>query len=325
MPLKRQLTHLKKARKLAKLRKIGDKSETLIEDTSFLLKDESTEGSWLPGNNTSCHKDFDWEEDSNSEDDVEMTDDDEDVLDINAFTKLLRAAQDSSNFESHKTPFLRGFHLPIRQKRRHAQYQRKLASSAHGCQPLIAGFLITNVPIPVNLSTSTSSFPPPSPVFPPTNDQSHPSLVKDICPKAKLYQEYLNAIHDLEKKISSKTTNLQGQDLTCHRAVLSFLKIQIRNPDHTRKKTTRRVAECYGRGFYVSKKIVTWEIQWMTKRCIEEGKQGCHTKSHSWFNDEGVQLAVCECISSSGDKLSAQKLAKALGDHLGSQTVTNTF
>ena len=86
----------------------------------------------------------------------------------------------------------------------------------------------------------------------------------------------------------------------------------------------RRVAECYGRGFYVSKKIVTWEIQWMTKRCIEEGKQGCHTKSHSWFNDEGVQLAVCECISSSGDKLSAQKLAKAVGDHLGSQTVTNT-
>ena len=35
----------------------------------------------------------------------------------------------------------------------------------------------------------------------------------------------------------------------------------------------------------------------MTKRCSEEGKQGCHTKSYSWFNDEGVQLAVRECIS----------------------------
>lgn len=45
MPPKRQLTHLKEARKLAKLRKIEDRSETLVEDTSFLLEDESTEGS----------------------------------------------------------------------------------------------------------------------------------------------------------------------------------------------------------------------------------------------------------------------------------------
>ena len=43
----------------------------------------------------------------------------------------------------------------------------------------------------------------------------------------------------------------------------------------------------------------------MTKRYIKERKQSCYIKSHSWFNDEGVQLAICECISSSGDKLSA--------------------
>lgn len=61
----------------------------------------------------------------------------------------------------------------------------------------------------------------------------------------------------------------------------------------------------------------------MTTRCIEEGKQGCHTKSRSWFNDEGVQLAVREFISSSRDKLLAQKLAKAVGDYLSSQMVTN--
>ena len=57
---------------------------------------------------------FGLEDDSDSEDDVEMTEDDEDVLDIdaftklmhlNAFTKLMKAAQDSSNFESHKTTF----------------------------------------------------------------------------------------------------------------------------------------------------------------------------------------------------------------------------
>lgn len=62
----------------------------------------------------------------------------------------------------------------------------------------------------------------------------------------------------------------------------------------------------------------------MTKRCIEERKQDCYTKSYFWFNDKRVQLAVHECIFSSGDKLLAQKLAKALQDYLGSQTVTNT-
>lgn len=42
---------------------------------------------------------------------MEMTNNDKNVLDIDAFTKLLRAAQDSSNFKSYKTPFLRGPYL----------------------------------------------------------------------------------------------------------------------------------------------------------------------------------------------------------------------
>lgn len=40
-----------------------------------------------------------------------MTDDNKDILDVDAFTKLMKAAQDSNNFESHKTFFLFGFHL----------------------------------------------------------------------------------------------------------------------------------------------------------------------------------------------------------------------
>ena len=119
MPPKRQFTHLKVARELAKHRKIEVKSDILTKDTSVLLEDESTEGSWVPEKDTPQHRNLNWEEDRDSEDDVEMTDDDEDVLDIDAFAKLLRAAQDSRNFESHKTPFLRGPHLSTRQKRRH--------------------------------------------------------------------------------------------------------------------------------------------------------------------------------------------------------------
>ena len=59
MPLKRQLTYLKEARKLAKLRKIKEKNETLVEDISFLLEDKSIKSLWVPRNNILYYKDFD--------------------------------------------------------------------------------------------------------------------------------------------------------------------------------------------------------------------------------------------------------------------------
>ena len=63
---------------------------------------------------------------------------------------------------------------------------------------------------------------------------------------------------------------------------------------------------------------MTWDRQWVTSCCIEDGNQGCHAKSHSWFNDEGVQLSVREHISSSGEKLTAWRIAKAVGEYLKS-------
>ena len=47
----------------------------------------------------------------NFEDNMEITDDNKNVLDINTFTKFLKAVQDSSNLESHKTLFLYSVHL----------------------------------------------------------------------------------------------------------------------------------------------------------------------------------------------------------------------
>ena len=105
---------------------------------------------------------------------------------------------------------------------------------------------------------------------------------------------------------------------------MSFLKVQVRKSDYTQKETARQVAECYSQGSYVAEKIVIWKIQWMTTRTIEERKIGFHTKFFSWFNDKGIQLAVRKCISCSGDKLFASKLAKVIEEYLGSQTVTNT-
>ncbi len=106
MLAKRQFTHFKEARKLAKQRKIEVKNNILTENTFVLLENESTEGSWVSEKHTSWQRDLDWEENGDSEDDGEITYDYKDVLDVNAFTKLIGAVQDSNNFESHKTLFL---------------------------------------------------------------------------------------------------------------------------------------------------------------------------------------------------------------------------
>ncbi len=63
---------------------------------------------------------------------------------------------------------------------------------------------------------------------------------------------------------------------------------------------------------------MTRERQLVISRCIEDGNQGCHAKSHSWFNNEGVQLSVREHILSSGEKLTAQGIAKEVGEYLKS-------
>lgn len=309
MPPKRRLAHLKENSKSIAKRRLHSRLACSQDENFLTFEDKSTEGSWVPEKEKLMHKDMmNEEDDSDSEEDVEITDDDGDMLDTDAFSKLLRAAQDSKNFDSLKIPFQRGPFFSTRQKKRHTQHQRQLALSAHGSRPLIAGFLIPKTPsAEADLHTSSSK-----------------SIIKRVSPQDERYQKQQAAIEDLKKLLSSKKVNLQGQDLARHRAVLSFLEVQIQKPDYLREEIAKLVAECYGRGSYVARKIITWEIQWMTNRTIEEGQQGCHTKSFSWFNDEGVQLAVRECISSSGDKLSAQKLAKAVGDYLNSQKAITT-
>ena len=82
IPPNRQFTYFKEERKLAIQRKIEVKSDILIEDTSVLLEDESTQGLWVPEKNKPQHRDLDWEENSDSKDNLEMIDNDEDILDI---------------------------------------------------------------------------------------------------------------------------------------------------------------------------------------------------------------------------------------------------
>jgi hypothetical protein len=111
-----------------------------------------------------------------------------------------------------------------------------------------------------------------------------------------------DAIKALEKKIVSKKTLLTGQNLTRHRAVLAFLNLQAsKQLGETRIGLAHQVARCFKRGWYFARKIITWELTWIKERTIEEGKQGCWAKVKSWFNDEGVQLAVREWLAGAGE------------------------
>ncbi len=92
--------------------------------------------------------------------------------------------------------------------------------------------------------------------------------------------------------MSLKKNYLHSQFLTRHCEVQCFLKLQLCKPEQNRIKCARQVVECFGKGGYLAQKIVTWKRQWVTSRCIENGNLGCHAKSHSWFNSEGVQLSA---------------------------------
>jgi hypothetical protein len=93
-----------------------------------------------------------------------------------------------------------------------------------------------------------------------------------------------------------------GQNAQHHQAVLAFLKLQrCRQSSETREDLSLQVARCFGRGRYFARKIVTWERTWIKERVIAEGRKGCYTKTRSWLDDEGVQLAVREWLAGTKD------------------------
>lgn len=72
---------------------------------------EVIEGSYISKKVITQYDDFDWVDNSNFEDDFEITDNDKDIFNVDAFIKLMKATHNSSNFKSYKILFLRNFHL----------------------------------------------------------------------------------------------------------------------------------------------------------------------------------------------------------------------
>ena len=217
-----------------------------------------------------------WEGLSNSEEesDIEISESEDNIPDggKDAFERLLSAAQTS---ETTKFPYQREPTLSKRQQYRVRAKERDLAQAARTHSQPLSRFFSSTLPTPNKESAVASE------------------------PQDRLRRE---AIEDLEKKLRSKKTRLEGQNLTRHRAVLALLyTTQSRQGGDTREDLSYHVARAFNKGVYFSRKVVEWENMWIRERKIPEGKQGCFGKTSSWFNDEGVQIAVREWCAGAGE------------------------
>ncbi|KAA8905068.1 hypothetical protein FN846DRAFT_919514 [Sphaerosporella brunnea] len=251
------------------------------------------------------------EDGDQEEDDCAISEAEEDEeQDQDTFAMMMRCAEKGSDeaFESVKFPHQRGPKFSKKQQRRKNIAAQQLEEAAMDCRPLDKGWLINSK------YTEAQSEPESEPEL-----DLEPKLECGISREQMELEERNSAIEKLERKLRSAKTDLFGQNLTRHRAVLSFLKIQQGKQLESREGLSYMVARCFGRGLYFAHKVVEWERQWIKTGKIEEGRQGCFQKIASWFDDEGVLLAVRKWLAGAGEDITAYKLAKVVGDYLDSR------
>lgn len=286
MPVQRKRARQLKAARCSKKQRHEVDLEEPTQQLIDRLDDESEEGSWTimqrapaaeahwegyaDGGNEGA------EEKEEEEEECEFTEAEEDKeLNESAFNQIM-TPRDSTVFDKIQIKYQRGSQVSKRTSQRNAKRIQELYTAATGCIPLTSGFLISN-----SEKTNTAQ------------SIQHSLEEKEIV-------SYQKALIDLEKKLKSKRVSVIGQNLTRHHAVLAFLKLQqSRQADETRIEMATTVARCFGRGVYFARKIVVWERTWLQDRQINVGKHGCFSKTSSWLNDEGVQLAVREWLSGS--------------------------
>ena len=185
------------------------------------------------------------------ESDIEMSEVEDNIPDdANVFEVLLNNAEKEAHHPSYLTKFLyqRGSELSERQQRRIRAREKELAdASRNHSQPITQFFS----------PTSTASVLNKSPTLVPTQPQ-----VRQM------------ALDNLKKKLDSKKTVLEGQQL--------LTITQLRQDGETREDLSYSVARSYNKGRYFARRIVEWEGLWIRERRIPEGKRGCFAKSFSW-------------------------------------------
>lgn len=311
----------KKARKEERDSEEGiqkDKSDSgeLPNELLVRVNDESEEGAWFPGQDNTqmgALSDMEDEEGDNtlsaSEDEEEITDNEEEITDdegqieynTSAFEILFTGAKTYDAFQHTSFIYQRGPEPSVRTMQRTYKKEQQQIEAAKNTYTLETYFQR-----PHNRQ--------PNPV-------SH-SILQISRDKTQI-DKRLPAIVELEKKLSQQH-RLNGQNLMRHQVVLAFLKVQQqKKPGETREQLATIVARCFGKGIYFARRIVSWEIEWVEDRLIPEGKRGCFAKIRSWFNDEGVQQAIRDWLSSQKvEDITAFKLAKVIGEYLDSNRAT---
>ncbi|KAA8907993.1 hypothetical protein FN846DRAFT_1021166 [Sphaerosporella brunnea] len=222
------------------------------------------------------------DEDFEEEEACEVTDTEEDPVEVNTFA--LQTMMASSRelgldaFEDNTTVFnyQRGAEPSVRTQYRQVQHARELEEGAKNTRTLEHYFQRSGgkQANPITLGRST------------------PAISSDELKKIKREA----AIKSIKKKIESKK-GMNGQNLMRHQAVLGFLQIQrAKKLGESREHLALQVARCFGKGIYFARRIVSWEREWLEDGAIPEGKRGCYTKTKSWFKDEGVEQAVREWL-----------------------------
>ena len=223
--------------------------------------------------------------DETDEEECECTDN-EDEADLetvrNAFNAMMSAAEgnDATARENHTVGlYRRGPKFSERHERRKRAASNASKHAAKFCKTLDKYSFVPQSTAEITQPTQAAAY---------------------TDPKEQRHHQLCVAISDMKKKLKSKEVQKtwRNQDITRHEAVLHFMQLSLRRGHiDTREKMALQVANCFGKGVYFARKIVQWEGTWIRSREIEEGRQGCYSKVQSWFNDEGVHLAVPEYLA----------------------------
>jgi len=304
-PVRKQHRHMKKARGE---RKACRKSELLVPDNAKDLEGESVLGDtavfWreVPA---SVYWEGLSDGEEEEEDECKFTEGEEDAEpEGDALAYLMATAENRGDalYDDIKVRYQRCAELSKKQKRRKQKEQRELKLAALGSRTLDDGFLIR--PTALNLDPAIIS------------EAEHYSVStsgegsagqNEVSRQEISEAQRTNAMILLEKKLrSKKTADVLPQNIIRHQAVLCLFKVQNgRKLGETRQEMAQVVARCFGKGLYFAQKLVTWELQWILEGKIEEGRRGCYAKTRSWFNDEGVQIAVREWLAGMGESMSS--------------------
>lgn len=311
---KSQKKHLKGCRGIKAAKKIA------LEEEWCLWTPEVEEREQMERVTHQLELDQEWSLDG-PESEADLTDDSEEEkeetlkLNTTVFDTMFMAAKSHDDSKVH-FKHQRESTECIRTKQRRQEKATKLRQSVHDKK----GNLTTH-----NIAAMFKSVASQAPR--PTNPPSH-RYNSDFLPKPT-YEELSLAIADLQKRFQ-KRVGIQGQNRVRHEAVLAFLKAQKTAIDKSRPEPRIQIAtkvSRYGfdRDIYFARKIVKWELEWRRFRQIPEGKKGCFAKTRSWFNDEGVELAVREYIASAGEAVTAGNIAKVVGDYLSSDKAVSVL